>query len=70
MGVILFRIPAPVSEASHAESSILFFLFVKVDPMNAPFSPFLRERGVDNDGIHPVNKSRVPAESGNVSDGA
>jgi hypothetical protein len=70
MRVVLFRIPAHISEASHAESSVLSLLFVKGDPADLLFSPFVGERRVDNDGVQPGNETRLPAESANVAEGA
>jgi hypothetical protein len=68
--VFLFRIPAYIPEASHAESSILSILFVKVDPANVLLSPLDGESCIDNDGVQPGSKARLPAEPADVSDGA
>ena len=51
MRVILFRIPAHIPEASHAESSRLSFMFVKGNPANVLLSSLVGERGIDDDGV-------------------
>jgi hypothetical protein len=70
MRVFLFRIPACIPEASHAESSILSILFVKADPVNVLFPPFVRESCIDNDTVQPGSEARLPAKPVNVSDSA
>jgi hypothetical protein len=49
MRILFFRIPAHISEASHAESSLLSFLLVETEPSNVLFPPFIGERCVDCD---------------------
>src|ERR1035441_3399989 len=68
--VILFRIPAHFPEASQAESSIRFLLFVEADPTNLLLSSFAGDRCIDNDGTQPGNESRLPAKPFNISDSA
>jgi hypothetical protein len=45
-------------------------LFVKGNPANVLFSPFVGDRCIDNDGVQPSQKARLPAEPSNVSAGA
>jgi hypothetical protein len=45
-------------------------LFVKGNPANVLFSPFVGDRCIDNDGVQPRNEARLPTEPANVSDGA
>jgi hypothetical protein len=70
MRKFLFWITAHIPEASRAESSLLSLLFVKGNPANVFFSPFVGDRLIDNDGVQPSNEARLSAEPANVSDGA
>jgi hypothetical protein len=70
MSVVFFRIPAHIPKTSYAKSSFLFFVFVKKNPANAPFSSFLRERCIDEDGAQPGAEPRFPSELSNVPESA
>jgi hypothetical protein len=70
MRAILFRTPAHILEASHAESSLLSFLFVNVDPTNVLFSPFVGDCRIDNDRGQPGKEARLPAEPADVFESA
>jgi len=67
MRVIFFRIPAHISQASQAESILLSFLFVEVDPANPLFLPFVGEGCIDGDRAQPGQKARLRAEPSNVA---